>query len=93
MWADSLRRGDVEQAYQVALEYRDPTFFWRSVMRASCLGLLGRTSEAQAEVAELLAAKPEFATRGRVLLGYYIKFDEVMNPIVDGLARAGLALA
>jgi CheY-like chemotaxis protein len=93
MWVDGLRQGNAEQAYQVALEYRDPTFFWRSVMRASCLGLLGRTLEAQSEVAEILSHKPDFAARGRILLGHYIKFDEVMNPIVDGLARAGLKVA
>jgi hypothetical protein len=93
LWADSLRRGELESAYRAALEYRDPTFFWRPVMRASCLGLLGRTSEADSEVAELLSRRPNFAARGRILLGHYIKFDEVMNPIVDGLARAGLTLA
>ena len=93
MWADALRRGDVEQAYQTGLEYRDPTFFWRPVMRASCLGLLGRIAEARSEVSDLLARKPDFAARGRVLLGYYIKPREVMDRIVDGLARAGLSLA
>jgi adenylate cyclase len=93
VWADALRRGDVEQAYQAALEYRDPTFHWRSVMRASCLGLLGRTAEADSEVTELLSRKPDFTTRGRVLIGHYIKFPEVMDPIVEGLTRAGLKLA
>jgi tetratricopeptide (TPR) repeat protein len=93
LWADHLRRGELEPAYQTALEYRDPTFFWRSVMRASCLGLLGRTAEAEKDAAELLSCKPDFPTRGRVLLGYYIKFPEVMTRIVDGLARAGVKLA
>ena len=93
MWADAVRRGEIEQAYQAALEYRDPTFFWRSVMRASCLGLLERAAEAKSEVAELLARKPDFPARGRVLLGYYLKFPEVMGPVVDGLAKAGLSAA
>jgi adenylate cyclase len=93
IWADAVRRGDIEQAYQAALEYRDPTFFWRSVMRASCLGLLERAAEARSELAELLARKPEFPARGRVLLGYYLKFPEVLGPVVDGLARAGLSAA
>ena len=92
-WADHVRLGQPELAYQAALEYRDPTFFWRSVMRASCLGLLDRTPEARAEVAGLLDRKPDFAQRGRVLLGHYLKFPEVMNPVVAGLARAGLRLA
>jgi hypothetical protein len=62
-------------------------------MRASCLGLLGRIAEAGSEVAELLDRKPDFAARGRLLLGHYIKFPEVMDRVVDGLARAGLELA
>jgi tetratricopeptide (TPR) repeat protein len=93
LWADHLCRGEVEHAYQAALEYRDPTFFWRSVMRASCLGLLGRSAEARTEVANLLTEKPDFRTHGRILLGYYLKFPEMMGPVVDGLARAGLKLA
>jgi adenylate cyclase len=92
-WADHLRRGEPERAYQAALEYRDPTFFWRGVMRASCLGLLGRTAEARWEVADILGRKPNFPERGRVLLGYYLKFPETLDPVVDGLARAGLELA
>ncbi len=93
LWYDHLRRGDVEAAYQAALENRDPLFFWRSLMRASCLGLLGRTPEAEVEVAELLRAKPDFEARGRGLIGYYVKPAELMDRIVDGLARAGLKLA
>jgi hypothetical protein len=93
LWFDHLRRGEVQLAYQYALEYRDPTFFWRGVMRASCLGLLGRTPEAAVTVADLLQRKPDFEARGRTLIGHYIKLDEVMSQVVDGLARAGLTLA
>jgi tetratricopeptide (TPR) repeat protein len=92
LWFDHLRRGNVEQAYQAALHHRDPTFFMRSVMRASCLGLLGRVGDGRLEAARLLAAKPDFATRGRRLLGYYVKFPEVMVRIVDGLDKVGLRL-
>jgi tetratricopeptide (TPR) repeat protein len=92
-WFDHVRRGEIELAHASALEYRDPTFFWRPAMRACCLGLLGRIEDAGSEVAELLRRRPDFATRGRVLLGHYIKLPEVMGRIVDGLAKAGLELA
>jgi hypothetical protein len=62
-------------------------------MRGTCLGLLGRTAEAKVEVAELLRWKPDFAARGRTLIGYYIKTPDMMSRIADGLARAGLKLA
>jgi tetratricopeptide (TPR) repeat protein len=93
LWFDHLRRGEIEQAYRDALECHDPTFYWGGVMRASCLGLLGRTAEAAAVAADMLERKPDFERRGRLLIGHIIKFPEVTGLIVDGLARAGLTLA
>jgi hypothetical protein len=92
LWADHLRRGELEEAYQVALLLRDATFFWRALMRATCLGHLGRSAEAAHEVAELLQWKPDFPSRGRTLISRYIKFPDLHERIVDGLAKAGLAL-
>ena len=92
LWADHLRRGEFEEAYQVALRFRDATFFWRALMRACCLGHLGRVAEAKREVAELLQRKPDFASRGRTLIGRYIKFPDLFERVVDGLGKAGLAL-
>jgi tetratricopeptide (TPR) repeat protein len=93
LWADHLRRGEAEEAYQEALRYRDTGFFWRNVMRASCLGHLGRLEEARVEVAELLATKPDFAGRGRTLIGRLLKLPELQGRVVDGLSKAGLDLA
>jgi hypothetical protein len=93
LWFDHFCRGELAQAYQAALNYRDPTFFIRSVMRASCLGLIGRTEEGRQEAAHLLANKPDFGARGRLLLGYYFKFPEALERIVLGLEKVGLKLA
>jgi len=92
MWADCLRRGDFERAYVAALEYRDQTFFWRELMIACCLGHLGRLDEAQLSAAELLRIKPQFPQRGRTLIGYYIKSEELRERVVAGLHKAGLTL-
>ena len=92
LWADHLRRGELEEAYHVALRFSDSTFFWRALMRGASLGLLGRKAEAKREAAELLRQKPDFAKRGRTLIGRYIKFPELHARIVSGLAKAGLAL-
>ena len=62
-------------------------------LRACCLAHLGRAEEARAEVAEILRGTPDFAARGRIMLGRLIKLPEVMGLIVDGLAKAGLRLA
>ncbi len=92
LWADHLRRGEIAEAYQWALRYPDTGFFWRRVMRASCLGHLGRHDEARAEVAGLLAAKPDFSRRGRTLVGRLIKQEPLRARVAEGLQRAGLAL-
>jgi adenylate cyclase len=92
LWADHLRRGEIDAAYREALVYRDTAFFWRSLMRACCLGLLGRREEARVEVAELRRTKPDFARRGRVLIGRILKLPELQACVADGLAKAGLVL-
>lgn len=92
LWADHLRRGEVDQAYQAALQYGDTGFFWRALTRACCLGHLGRLKEARLEAAELVASKPDFASRGRTLIGRLIKLPDLFARIVDGLDKAGLAL-
>jgi adenylate cyclase len=92
LWADHLRRAEYDKAHQAALRYGDAAFFWRGVMRACSLGHLGRVDEAKAEAAEILRLKPDFSRRGRVLLGRLLKFPDVLEPAIEGLARAGLAL-
>jgi tetratricopeptide (TPR) repeat protein len=93
LWADHLRRGEYEEAYQVALQFRDATYFWRALMQAACLGHLGRTREARQAAAELLDTRPDFASRGRTLIGRLVKVPDLPECIVDGLGKAGLALA
>ncbi len=50
LWLAHLRRGEIEESYQAALLYRDPTFFLRALTRACSLGHLGRIAEARVEV-------------------------------------------
>jgi adenylate cyclase len=92
LWLDHLRRGEMEEAYLAALQYRDPTFYLRSMMRACSLGHLGRREEATADLTELLAKKPDFRTRGRALVGRLVRSLDLLDRIADGLEKAGLAL-
>jgi adenylate cyclase len=92
-WVEHVRRGELTAAHCAALQYPDTGFFWRSLMRASTLGLMGRFAEAQREAAELLRQKPEFPSLGRRLIGRVIKFPEISDRILAGLEQAGLHLA
>ncbi len=91
LWADHLRRGEMEFAYEAARQFSEAVY-WRPLMRACCLGHLGRSSDAAREVAELLVIKPDFARRGRALIGRLVKSRDLLDRIVDGLARVGLVL-
>ncbi len=93
LWADAMRRRDFDAAYSAALEYRDPNFFWRDLMIASSLGQIGRIEEAGASGLELMRAKPQFHHRGRRLVAHFIKSDELRAIIVEGLHKAGVAVA
>ena len=91
-WVDHIRRGEWDEAYGAAVRYTDTVFFWRSLMLASTLGLMGRLAEAEREAAELLRQRPDFPSRGRTLIGRVIKFPEVSDRILAGLEQAGLHL-
>ena len=93
LWADAMRRRDFDAAYAAAMEYRDPNFFWRDLMFAAVLGHLGRLEEAAASALELLRAKPQFHHRGRRLIAHFIKGDALRDTIVEGLQKAGVAVA
>jgi len=62
-------------------------------MFAATLGQLGRLEEAAASALELMRAKPQFHHRGRRLIAHFIKGDELRAIIVDGLQKAGVAVA
>jgi len=36
--------------------------------------------------------KPNFRERGRLLIGHYVKFPEIVDQLVEGLAVAGLTI-
>ena len=92
LWVDFVRQKDYEQAYLETLNFRTPTLFWDPLLKASVLGLLGRVDEGRQAVAGLLKLKADFSKRGRNLIQYYIKFDEIVEQIIVGLRRCGLEI-
>lgn len=93
LWADHMRRGEFEASYVAALEHHDANYFWRDLMSACSLGHLDRASEARAHAAELLRLKPQFARRGRILIGCFIKDPELRERVIAGLRKADVVLS
>ncbi len=67
-----------------------PECHWDQLLKASACGHLGRIEEGQACVRALLALKPDFAQRGRILIGRYIKFEDIVERVIEGLNAVGI---
>ena len=92
LWADHLRQEDYEGAYLETMSLTRPAVFWQPLAKAATLGLLGRGEEGKPFAEKLLKLKPDFTSRGRLLIGHYIKFEEIVERVVEGLRKSGLSL-
>ncbi len=89
---NALRLGDYEKAYRESMTLVMPDLFWEPLLIAALCGHLEKSAEGQAAIRDLLALKPDFPQRGRILIGRYIKHDDITARIIEGLAKAGLPL-
>jgi adenylate cyclase len=92
LWVDWVRQEDYERAHLETLNFRTPLLFWDPLMKAAIYGLLGRCQEGKQFVENLLKLKPDFPTRGRVLIKHYIKLEDIVERVIAGLRKAGLNL-
>ena len=93
LWVDWVRQEKYQQAYLETLNFRRPMLFWDPLIKAATFGLLGRYEEGKLAAQELLKLKPDFTTRGRILIKHYIKFDEIVERIIEGLRNVNVILA
>ena len=87
---DYYRNGAYENALAEALKFNYPEMFWDPLMRAASLGQMGKEDEARDALGELLKLEPDFAIRGRRLISHYVKIDDMVDAIIEGLRKAGL---
>ena len=92
LWLDALRQKDYTSAYHEADEYTVGNF-WRPLMRATALAHMGDPDKAGADVEQLLLMRPNFRQRGHWFITRYVKFEELVERITEGLEKAGLRLA
>jgi len=90
LWLNCFRQGKYEQALIEALNFRMTGNFWEPLAQAATLGQLGRTADGHRAATALLKLKPEFSRRGRVLIGHFIKFEEIARRVVEGLRKVGV---
>ncbi len=85
-----FRLGNYEKAYRESFDFMMPKCHWDQLLKASACGHLGKIEEGRANVRTLMALKPDFAQRGRVLISRYVKFQDLANRIIGGLAKLGM---
>ena len=90
LWVDCLRQHDYQNAYLETKGFRRPAIFWYPLARAATLGLLDKVEEGRKYAEELLKLKPDFKERGRILIGRYIKFDNIADLVIEGLDKVGV---
>ena len=89
LW-EHFHKGEYEQALERANRVDIPGLFWPYLVVASACGHLGRPAEAEAAVRDLLAIDPEFAAHARSNVGTWHFASGLMDPILEGLRKAGL---
>jgi adenylate cyclase len=87
-----FHKGEYEQALECANRVDVPGLFWPYLVMASACGHLDRNAEAAAAVRDLLALDPEFAAHARSNVGTWHFASGLMDPILDGLRKAGLSI-
>ncbi len=90
LWLDWIRREEYEHAYLETMCIDIPGFFWYPLAKASTLGLLGKHEKGEKFAEGLLRIKPDFPGKARKLIGRYVKFDEIVERVIEGLNLAGL---
>jgi TolB-like protein/tetratricopeptide (TPR) repeat protein len=89
---NAYRKRDYRGAVDAALKVNMPGFWRTQAAFAAAYGQLGELDAAQKAVRELLGIKPDFAVVAREELGKWWD-EELVGHIIDGLRKAGLAIA
>ncbi|MGD8633742.1 MAG: hypothetical protein PVF85_09255, partial [Anaerolineales bacterium] len=92
LWVDCLRQKNFEEAYLETTGLRRPIIFWYPLAKAASLGLLDRIDEGRRYAAELLQLKPDFRNDGRRLIRKFVKFDDIVDRIIEGLNKVDLEI-
>ena len=91
LFLNSYRKGEYQDALNIALKFNLPGHFQSHAFLAAVYGQLGQKEPAQKALQELLAIKPDFGATARE------KFEDfygaaLAEQLVDGLRKAGLEI-
>jgi len=90
-YVDHYRNGRYEEALATAEKFNLPESLWDPMLRASVLGQLGQKKEAKEALEEALKLNPNLRKNSRRYLSRVIYANGIVDHVIDGLHRAGLA--
>lgn len=84
-----LKERDFEAAFKEALKVDLPLILWDYVLKAVTYAYKGDIPEAQLQLKRLEEVLPDFFNRPTFYLKMYIKFEDILETVLVGLAKAG----
>lgn len=84
------RKNQYDKALEEANKYDVPGLFWNYMLRAAVLGQLNKPVEARTNIMHLKQLKPDFEVKARYLISRFVKEDELVDHILEGLRNAGM---
>ena len=85
-----MHKDEYIQALHHANEFGMPDFFWAPLMKASVLGLLGRTTDAKKPYNKLVELQPDFPTKAADYIGFFVLDGQLREKMLAGLKESGL---
>lgn len=86
------RNENYDKALFEAKQYKMPALFWPHMLRAAVLGQMKRKSEALTHINQLKQLKPAFEEKAFNLISRYVKEEELVEHVMEGLKKAGLEM-
>ena len=62
------------------------------MLKAAVLGQLNRIDEAAKDIVHLKQLKPNFEAEASFLISRYVKEEDLVAHVIDGLRKSGMAL-
>jgi len=86
------RKKEYKQALSEANKYKIPELFWAPMLKAAVLGQLNRIDDAANNIVNLKQLKPNFEGEASFLISRYVKEEDLVEHVMVGLRKAGMAL-
>lgn len=87
------RNNEFEKALEEANQYNIQGLFWGPMLRAANLGQLNRKKETREHIIHLKSLKPNFEEKAYYLISRFVKEEDLVEKVVEGLRKAGLHIS